>query len=220
MSAIEVRTPSSDEEAWIDYDGRWTTFNLQVGNDTQRQNFRIIPSIASYAAWLPSSSVCQTYLDVRPDTDACSSSLGIGFYEGQQSHGFMDNRSSTFRGHPAGFVEVGTSDAGSLFGAEYNKEAHPGADVLRLEFRDNNNVTNPDRSLIYSTTSELYPTAMLGLGFGETMLNNNPVPSFMRTMSDAMIIPSRSWGYTAGASYGKLFNLRIPFRPSTLQIAL
>jgi hypothetical protein len=200
MSAIELRTATDDAEAWVDYEGRWSAFNLQVGNGTQRQNFRFVPSTSSYTAWLPPPGLCA---DFQRPIGPCSLERGIGLYEGQQSTGFLSNRSASFEPHQNTKVKIGPFDGSDIFGLGYDVNTTFGSDVLWIQDANNTWIRGPRRSPILSTPSELYSSTMLGLGFGNFELVGEVFSSFTKSLSDLAMIPSRSWGYTAGASYRK-----------------
>jgi hypothetical protein len=64
-----------------------------------------------------------------------------------------------------------------------------------------------DKVPIVGLTSWSFFVASLGLGYGNITNGHAIFPSFSESLLLASEIPSRSWAYTAGASYRELFCL-------------
>jgi hypothetical protein len=202
MEAIEVKPAEGDTEAWGVYDGIWSLFNLQIGNQTsQYQNFRFVPSTSSFQTWLPQSRSCEA----APDVASCPSSRGVGIFEDTQSQGYIANRSDSYRFFAATGMTLGAgTQPETLFGADYATAGDTGRDILRLQARNNTWFQASQTTTVVEDGWYNYFLPIFGIGFGEWVFRGQTVPSFMKAISDDGTIPSRSWGYTAGASYCKL----------------
>jgi hypothetical protein len=214
MSAIEIMA-AGDEDGWGDYDGLCTLFNLQIGNDAQKQNFRFVPSTSSFTTWLPLYERCFILVNssskypLWPTTlDKCAEESGVGTYEGTQNIGFNGsfNRPSytEFEGET---LDLGSSlQPADLFGQSYfGVSGVAGLDWVSLQLAGNDSWYQAlNHTPIFGLDTVLYMLPTLGLGFGQYVSGLGPAyTSFMNTVSDTFVIPSRSWGYTAGAHYGK-----------------
>jgi hypothetical protein len=191
-------------------DGLWNTFNLAVGAGSNGpQNFRVVVSTSSYDLWLPQSPVCP--LSSLAPSD-CPSSRGVGFYNNKLSDGYNGTRSTTQEG-PLG-IEVlalgGELDIETLFGTAPTDYANVSGSFW-VDYIHLNSPTAPITTLdspkqipILGYSRVPYYLATLGLGVGRHISTAKKiVNSTVMSMSDAGVIPSRSWGYTAGAYYGQ-----------------
>jgi len=91
----------------------------------------------------------------------------------------------------------------SIYGSNYSVAAQYGLDVVNLSSSTSDSTTiGVDKTPVAGVTSWEIFLGTLGLGFGqENDGSTSSTPSFMESLANKSVIPSRSWGYTAGASY-------------------
>jgi hypothetical protein len=188
---------------FLDNDGRWSTFNLQVGS--QLQNFQVVVSTSSFDTWLPIPPGCPSS-PVTPSD--CPSSRGVGPLDGTQSDGYDGTKSNTAGGQVSlEILNVGKLDTSSLFGPSYsNVTAQVWADDLYMSSSTGpSTVRNSSSQVpICGIIDTAYYLSSIGVGVGvhKTTVGRN-LNSTIEAMAASGAIPSHSWGYTAGAYYGK-----------------
>lgn len=203
MSAIEVK-PVAGDDAWGDFNGLWTLFELEAGNDTQRQHFRFVPSTSSYTTWLPENGSCQDVASLITLTiDECAVSRGVGLYEGSQSTGWTADSSTSYRLLGISYPDLGKLPSPQdLFGAEFNQSNNVGLDFVSVQDANNTWVNGPRNTTVFGERQLNYVLPTLGLGIGEWLSPTGiQYNSWLKSLADRAMIPSRSWGYTAGAAY-------------------
>ena len=146
----------------------------------------------------------------------CAVQRGVGLYQGTQSAGFDGNKSTTY----LDLAEIDLLSLGSdaqitdLCGKNYSVPGSAGLDYLTIEYANgspfSSNATVPILGII--DWKFFLPT--VGLGFGNWTSNAHWALSFMSDLANKFTIPSRTWGYTAGARYRKSGLIRFP-SPST-----
>lgn len=212
MEAIEVKAASEPGEAWGDFNGLSSLFVLEIGNGTARQTFRFVPSTSSFQTWVPAASSCifpAEQLTLLPSTvprdpEVCGAQRGVGLFDGVQQVGFANTTIDTYQQLAIVGLSSGTVDAAAVFGSEYEPDVQSGADVVSVQVQTSNNWTSSstDTPIMMDGTYN-YTLPTLGLGFGTWSSDRGgEFPSFMLGMARAGQIPSSSFGYTAGASYG------------------
>jgi hypothetical protein len=75
---------------WAGNDGNWSTWSTQVGNPPQQ--FNVLPSTSHGEVWIPGPQGCTG----RSAPLECAASRGVGYFQGSQSLGFLENSSSTW----------------------------------------------------------------------------------------------------------------------------
>jgi hypothetical protein len=193
------------------YDGSWSTFNLNVGPSDNPQSFRFLPS-TSFSTWLPNSQDFNTSEFDNPslapsDIWAYAKSRGVGLYDKNQSTGFVDpNSIGQFKLTDLG--ELGkTISPTNAFGTKYNDSAGD-LSLQNLSLSSAlatavSEINTSSGSPVFSISDWHYYLPTLGLGFGNLNVGNVNYSSASSLLASAGTIPSRSWGYTAGASYGE-----------------
>ncbi|KAF2083722.1 acid protease [Saccharata proteae CBS 121410] len=178
-----VLTPSGQFEG---NDGAWSTFNVQVG--TPPQNFRVMISTATSEIWVPTLQQCNA-------TQAeCGTLHGVGAFQGHaESNGFQSNGSSTWQ-----FKETLNLDLEDDLGF-YGTAAY-GYDTVSL-----GETASPslDAQLVADMDSQDYYFGILGINATASEATSSAGKSgFFQNLKDQGVIPSLSYGYTAGAPYG------------------
>ncbi|KAL2444138.1 hypothetical protein ABEF95_015161 [Exophiala dermatitidis] len=155
------------------YDGSWSAVTIRVG--TPEQWLYVLPSTLSQETWVVGPAGCD-------GTTTCESKRGGLFFA---------NESSTFQ--PIGFYDLNfDSQLGTAGYGNY------GLDTLYLD--DTTSVSDQIIAVVNSTDQWI---GSLGLGVQETRFNgtSNYLPLLSSLAQNRILIPSHSYGYTAGASY-------------------
>jgi len=104
----------------------------------------------------------------------------------------------------------------------YNETAPYGFDTVALGFSDSIGGPTINSQVVSAVATDDFYVGIFGLGHQGTNISDftEPHPSFLSVMKNESLIPSLSWGYTAGAPYRELRNsskrvLRITSRPDT-----
>ncbi|KAG0648252.1 hypothetical protein D0Z07_5497, partial [Hyphodiscus hymeniophilus] len=175
-------------QAFEGNDGAWSTFVIRVG--TPAQVFRVFISTTSEERWVPVPEGC-----LSTDPINCGALRGVLPFEGQESSGFQINASSTW-------IPVNLYELGLDADLNYTGNGEYGFDTVGLQITDSGGVTLNDSIVAGIATKDFY-LGEFGLGPKPTNFTtfDNPQQSFMWSLRNQSLIPSLSWGYTAGASY-------------------
>ena len=119
-------------------------------------------------------------------------------FEGNQSNGFVSNGSSTWVAKGIYQLDIET-DLG------YTGNGDFGFDIVGLGLENSGGLTLANQ-LVAGIATEDFFLGQFGLGPKPTNLSTfeHPIPSYMQTLADQDLIPSLSFGYTAGAKYREL----------------
>jgi len=159
------------------HDGPWSSFTLRVG--TPAQNVRVFVSSSSSATWVVLSGACPT-----SDSNCID----------ERGDAFNPNTSSTWSQHGNFQLSVGNLNitAGAVFGN----------DTLGLGIQGSGGPTLQKQVIGAYASDELY-LGMFGVNPASTNFSatDKDQPSYMATLKDQNLIPSISFGYTAGNQY-------------------
>ena len=175
-------------------DGLWSTFSISVG--TPPQSFRVLPSTASSETWIPVPQACQGILTNVTD---CNDFRGINDNNGIPSQGFQTNASTTW--DTVGLYGL-TSEV-NLFGG--SNVGLYGLDTVTLSSRTGASAQNVSGQVVAGISTADFWLGSVGLGTatGNFSVKDTNIPSLLDTMRTQNLIPSLSFGYSAGASYGE-----------------
>jgi hypothetical protein len=168
-------------------------FLISVG--TPPQNFTVLPATSSPQIYVPVADDCQ-----RINRTDCGESRGVMVFGSRPSLGFQVNASSTWE--LIGLYEIGVNrDLG------YTGNGISGYDTIGL---GKNSVTDAvflrKQALTAYASPKLW-VGHLGLGIKEmTFRQNERVNSTLLSLKNDGVIPSLSFGYTAGAPYRRFLN--------------
>ncbi|MCJ1392760.1 hypothetical protein MMC18_005631 [Xylographa bjoerkii] len=173
---------------WDGSDGIWSTFIVRVG--TPSQDFRILPSTQGQETIVPLPEGCTS-----SDPSNCGSLRGVYPFNGAQSTGFQTNVSSTWVTNGL-FVLNLEADLVNPGNGLY------GFDTVGLEIDNSGGLTLQHQIVAGIAAKEFY-LGVLGLGPEPSNFSTfaDPQPSFLTSLKTANMIPSLSYGYTAGATY-------------------
>ena len=175
-------------------DGLWSTFTIGVGNPLQ--SFRVLPSTTSSETWIPVPQACQGILINVTD---CNTLRGVNDNNGTVSPGFQTNESATW--DQIGIYGL-TSEV-NLFGG--TNAGLYGLDTVTLSSTTSSKGQNVSAQIVagISTTDFWVGSVGLGPALGNFSTKDTNIPSLLVTMMNERLIPSLSFGYSAGASYGR-----------------
>jgi hypothetical protein len=166
---------------WEGIDGQWNTFVLRVG--TPEQMVRVLISTASQQTWIVDPRGCP---DDTPTNNSCAESRGTTF-----------NLETSKTWKPQGLYDLWIeSNLGLTGNAEY------GFDTVGLGYPGEGGITLESQTVGALATKEFY-YGHFGINPKPTNFTNftDQSPSFMSTLKTQNLIPSVSWGYTAGVQY-------------------
>ncbi|KAF2437536.1 acid protease [Karstenula rhodostoma CBS 690.94] len=201
VNATEKETPQPRVVAatgrWRGNDGSWSTFYINVGdknNNGGGQNFEVLPSTHFGVTVLPyQSSWC---------TGDCPKDRGVGDVHGQPANGLNTSGSSSWN-------EEGIYDLNLPYWWMGNSSDPPrgyyGHDYLGIGEASSDSYKAPNMYIAATTSKEFY-IGQFGLGPGATNPGGGtgtPVDSILTFFKNHNVIPSISYGYTAGAKYRK-----------------
>ncbi|OQO14904.1 hypothetical protein B0A48_00286 [Cryoendolithus antarcticus] len=169
---------------WDGNDGSWNTFIIEVG--TPQQPFRVLPSTAGQETWVLNAAGC-----TANDPVNCTYTRGaLG-----DSTGYDTNASSTWV--PNGIFSLTAQE--TVLG--YTGNGAYGFDAIKLG--NESHALSLDHQVIASIADKSYYLAQFGLGHKPINFTTftNPLDSYMTNLVGKGMIPSSSFGYTAGAAY-------------------
>lgn len=169
-----------------------STFIIRVG--TPAQEFEVFPSTTGQDILIPLPEGC-TISD--PGDPNCASLRGVMPFLGTEGTGFQINSSSTWE-----LIGLFTSNLEEMLG--YTVNAEYGNDKVGLQNEDSNGLTMND-SVVGGIAMNDFYLGVFGLGPKSSNFStfDDSKPSFMARLNSTKIIPSVSYGYTAGAAYSK-----------------
>jgi hypothetical protein len=170
----------SPDQNWDGIDGAWSTFTLRVGNPAQ--NVRTLVSTAGYQTWVVLPQGCQA----AGSHTACAESRGWLF---------NSNASTTFD-------EIGLYTFSIEKNLGYSGNAVYGHDTVRLGGQGEGGPTLKNTTIGTFAVEDFY-LGLFGVNPKSTNFTdfNTQIPSYMALLKDEDLIPSVSFGYTAGAKY-------------------
>ena len=166
-------------------DGPWSTFQFNVG--TPAQTVDVLISTASYQTWAVVQQGCPS------SEPANCAQLRGGLFQYSQSSSWVQNNVSANGTYALGLEENldYTGDNG-LYGYDTVTLGLQGSDVPTLEQQIVAGIATPD---FYLGEFGLDPRPTNFTNF------NHPVDSYMSNLKEQNLIPSLSWGYSAGNQY-------------------
>lgn len=166
---------------WHGSDGPWSTFLVNVG--TPPQTFHILPATNVQETWVPLPQACaQSSFD-------CPKARGVP--DLSTSTGFDTNRSTSW-------IEDGIYNLVSEEVLGYYGNGLYGTDCVQLS-----QGPKLEHQVVAGIVDDDFWPGIFGLGPKPTNFStaNDPQPSSMRTLVDQKLIPSLSYGYTAGSKH-------------------
>lgn len=165
-------------------DGPWSTFTLQIGSPAQNVNVMI--STTGYQTWAVVPQGCPSSAPID-----CASRRG-GIYNYNQSSTWVQYNATT----------NGTFTLGLEENLGYTGNGLYGYDTVTLGWQGSNGPSLDQQIVAGIATPDFY-LGSFGLDPRPTNFTNynDPVSSYMSNLKQQNLIPSLSWGYTAGNQY-------------------
>ena len=169
------------DQNWDGIDGKWSSFTLRVG--TPQQFVRTFVSFAVYQTWVVLPLGCVA----AEDQSACADARGWLF---------DNDTSSTFD-----YIGVYDLWVGRNLGATPNAAA--GFDRVGLGGVGEGGPTLENTTIAAFASQKMYYMGIFGINPKPTNYSdfNDPSTSYMTQLKEQKMIPSVSFGYTAGAYY-------------------
>jgi len=180
----------SASQEFIGNDGKWSSFVVRVGSPSQ--NFQVLPSSTSGEIFVPIVDGCQ-----RLNFTNCGPLRGAYDFKGRTSNGLLVNSSSTWQ-------EIGIYEMNVREDLNFTANGLYGLDRLGLMIENSGGPTLSNQ-VISGVASPKIWVGMVGLGQKPANFSEfeNPQTTFISTLKNEKKIPSKSYGYTAGAYYSK-----------------
>lgn len=186
-------------------DGAWSTFSLDAGAQ-DAQEFRVLVSSLSGTIWLPKANGSCPSSNGRFFPGDCPDLRGIDVFNGGISSGYQSGASSSwdqiglyrlsFSGELSMDEAFGSTSSYGNISGEY------GLDQISLKSQISSNSSLSSNSTPLAAINDLsFFIGSLGLGWGSIEPASTTYTTLMESLAGRSAIPSRSWGYTAGASY-------------------
>jgi hypothetical protein len=168
-------------------DGKWSSFVLRIG--TPEQSFRILPASGTGEVLIPLPQGC-----TGSDPPDCGARRGV--------YGFKDPKTGVLTNESSTWEELGLYKVGLKSELGYATNASYGLDNVGLLIP---NVGGPTlkNKVVPGIASPAFYLGMFGLSPIASNFSGFAYPqrSFVTTLNDENMIPSLSYGYTAGAFY-------------------
>ncbi|KAF2236374.1 acid protease [Viridothelium virens] len=178
-SATPAPISFDPDENWDGIDGAWNSFTLSVG--TPSQYVRVLPSTADQQIWTVQPLGCYQ----SSDSD-CENHRGW-FFDFNKSTSWQDN---------------GLWDLWIETNLGYYGNANYGYDTVGLGGVGQGGPSLPNQTVAALAVNDFY-LGVFGLNPKPTNFTNfsDPSPSYMEDLRTQNLIPSKSFGYSAGAKY-------------------
>lgn len=165
-------------------DGPWSTFTLRIGSPAQ--DVTVMISTAGYQTWAVVPQGCPS-----SEPADCAKLRGGAFTYNQSSTWVRNNVTSN-----------GTFTLGLEGNLGYTGNGFFGYDTVALGWQGSNGPSLDQQIVAGIATPDFY-LGTFGLDPRPTNFTNynHPVPSYMSNLRTQNMIPSLSWGYTAGNQY-------------------
>ena len=165
-------------------DGPWSTFTLRIG--TPAQDVSAMVSTTGYQTWAVVPQGCPS------SEPADCAKLRVSLFNYNQSSTWVQNN----------VTSNGTFTLGLEENLDYTGNGLYGYDTVALGWQGSNGPSLDQQIVAGIATPEFY-YGIFGLDPRPTNLTNfnDPVPSYMSNLKNQNLIPSLSWGYTAGNQY-------------------
>ena len=192
-------TPSQEFDG---NDGRWSSFVLRVG--TPEQNFRVLPASATGETLVPLIDGCNP----AKDPENCGKLRGVYPFQDIPSGGLQINKSSTWS-------EIGIYTLDVRSDINFTGKGLFGLEKVGLMVQNSGGPTLEKTVLAAVKTKTIF-TGLFGLSRKASNFSefDNPQPSYITRLKEGNMIPSLSYGYTAGAFYSEC---RLMFHPRCVE---
>ncbi|KAL4729330.1 hypothetical protein ACLX1H_003745 [Fusarium chlamydosporum] len=169
-----VLLPAGD---WSSTDGNWSTISFYLGSNSQHVDVLVSTALSEFWAIGPGGCL--------PKDPNCIAARG-GIYDAEESSDY----------NPLGTWQLGLSDLG------YGGNGNYGRDLVNTQSPLSKEPFTMNGVLITTINTTDYMTGLFGLGITQGNFNGTVAESpLTQAVSEYGLIPSYSFGYTAGAHY-------------------
>ncbi|KAG9997143.1 acid protease, partial [Aureobasidium melanogenum] len=192
ISTLATAIPSpfsfAPSQYWDGNDGSWSSFMVRIG--TPPQDFRVFPSTTGQETLIPVPEGC-----TQDDPANCGSLRGVMPFQGDADTGFLSNASTTWTD-----IGVYTTDLETNLGI--NANGAYGFDTVGLQVENSGGIQQTHQ-VVAGIADKSFMYGVFGLGPKPSNFSvlSDPQPSFLTSLRENNTIPSKSYAYTAGASY-------------------
>jgi hypothetical protein len=186
---------------WDGNDGKWSTFVINIGDvkgEGNGQDFRVLISTSSPVTQVPRQA------DWCDDAE-CAARRGIEAFQGRQSLGLQMDPSNGWNQN--GMFNFLTPH----WWSDRKINSTYGNTAVGLGPSSGQNSSVLPGQVVVANDAEEFFMGSFGLETVAVNTGGGPQASFLESFVQNQLIPSRSYGYTAGASYSELISLRAPF---------
>lgn len=177
---------------YIGNDGKWSTFHINIG-DTGKghgQNFQVVPFTSSPITLVPlQSDWCN---------DDCAAKRGVEVFEGKQPSGYKTESSQAFKEY--GTYDLPVNTLPTWTGSKLS--GYWALDNVGLGTSSEKSPILQQQYVVGYTAKDFY-LGSFGLTIGDISAGSESRPPFLQNFAAFQQIPSRSYGYTAGAFYSE-----------------
>ncbi|KAF2734459.1 acid protease [Polyplosphaeria fusca] len=172
-------------------DGRWSTFQINVGDDDTGagQNFRVLISTSSPLILLP--------VEVSWCDQDCAADRGVDKFKSQQPMGFETQSSKGW--NQKGLFEIPLADGLTLW-PDQKPNGTYGLDNVGIGASVVNSTLLGDQFVATSPSKDFF-MGTLGLAYQPVNPGTGSISPFLTNFAETNNSPSISYGYAAGASY-------------------
>lgn len=165
-------------------DGPWSSFTLQVGSPAQ--DVKVLISTAGYQTWVVLTEGC-----TASDPSTCPMSRGGTFHPNESTTWVANN-----------VTAKGLFSLGLELNLGYTGNGKYGYDTVALGWQGSGGPSLGQQIVAGVATKEFY-LGIFGLNPQPSNFSdfNDPTPSYMSNLKQRSLIPSLTWGYTAGNQY-------------------
>lgn len=170
----------------VGIDGQWSSFALRTGNPGQLSH--VLPSSAVYTTWAVGPFGCDPSVIKHIAKECPVDRGGIYNHAGSSTWHEIGNYSTVVEGYLT---------------PDYDVPATFGLDTVSLVAGNATTGLTLQSQVVGAIAANTFYNGVFGLNHQPSNFTtlNNPQPSFLSSLKSQNLIPSLSWGYTAGASY-------------------
>lgn len=172
---------------WDGVDGNWTSFAVSVG--TPPQSFRVLPATLNAGITVPDAGACQGWLSNVTD---CENQRGSN-----SNNGFNLVNSNTW-------VQ---NSIYKVFQQQtfYDETGVYGTDTVSIGRSGGSNNATVQRQTVITISQIDFWLGSIGLSSSSSTLRGYTPQTLLTSLKNASVIPSLSFGYTAGQHYNNNF---------------
>lgn len=195
VASVPAPVSISPDQSWMGIDGAWSTFSLNIGEP--RQPMHAFVSTASQQIWAVNSLACL----VNTTNPVTGNITGLNVLDSacRQSRGFVYNTSASTTWQKKGYYQLWIEKNLGLVG-----NGLYGFDSVGIGLKGDEGPPVANTTISTLVTPNFW-LGHIGVHAKSTNFSafEDSVPSYLTDLFEQKSIPSKSFGYTAGAQYRK-----------------